>query len=144
MTTIALDSNGLVACDTREIAGSTIVDDNCDKHTKVGDVHFWYAGRSSDEPLIVDAIISEPLPEYPKSVFITALVWLDGQFYTAGITPDEGFYFQIERKGNPVALGSGQHHALTAMDLGKSAKEAVKYASKRDVNTSSKARIWQF
>jgi 20S proteasome alpha/beta subunit len=144
MTTIALDCNGLVACDTRETAGSTIVDDNCDKHKQVGDIHFWCAGRSADDILLIEAVIGSPMADYPSDVCVTALVWLDGGFYTAGITSIDGYYFQKERKGNAVALGSGSHHALTAMDLGKSAKDAVKYANKRDTNTGSKVKTWQF
>ena len=144
MTTIALDSTGLVACDSRETAGQTIVDDNCAKHSVVNGVHFWIAGRSGDARLIVEAVTRGERGEYSDGVSVAALVHDSGIFYTAGISKDEGFYLQIERAGNPVAIGSGSHHALTAMDLGLSAKDAVKYAAKRDSQTGGKIRTWQF
>ena len=144
MTTIALDGSGMVACDKRECVGSSIVDDNCDKHKQIGDVHFWFAGRSADEELLIQAVTGNPLDSYHESVNSIALVYSEGEFYTAGINKDEGFYLQPERPGNPVALGSGAPHAITAMDLGLNAKDAVKYASKRDMQTGPKVRSWQF
>jgi len=143
MTTIALDAFGNVACDSRECAGSVIVDDNCEKHEKIGDVHFWFAGRSADQDLLIQAVTGNPQDSYDENVSSVALVYSDGQFYTAGISKDEGYYIQAERPGNPVALGSGSGHALTAMDLGLGAKDAVKYAMKRDMQTGGKIRTFK-
>ena len=39
-------------------------------------------------------------------------------------------------------FGTGQDHALTAMDCGLSAKEAVKMAAKRDTGTNSRVSTY--
>ena len=144
MTTIALDSTGLVACDSRETDDGLIFDDDCDKHKEMGGFHIWYAGRSADEPLLVEALQGNQQDKYNANVMAVALVYNDGKFYRAIITKEEGFCIELLRKGNAVALGSGANHALTAMDLGLSAKEAIKYAIKRNAHTGGKIRTWQF
>jgi len=142
MTTIAY-TDGVVAYDSRECVGTSIVDDQCNKHRKVGDVHIFSAGRTADEELLIQAIQGNALSDYPESISIVAIVVIDGVVYTAGISKDEGYYFQTERQDNHFAIGSGSHHALTAMDLGCSAKEAVKYAMKRDTQTGGKIRTFK-
>lgn len=143
MTTIALDANGLIAYDSREVAGNTIADDDSDKRRNINGVHYFFAGRSADEDMLIDAVENGGQPDYSDSVNVCAIVVKGGEVFTAGITSTEGFYLQKERKGNPVARGSGGDHALTAMDLGCTAKEAVKYAMKRDNNTGGKIRTFQ-
>ena len=41
----------------------------------------------------------------------------------------------------PFAIGSGSQYALAAMDLGKTAEEAVVYASTRDVYTNNVTQV---
>jgi hypothetical protein len=36
------------------------------------------------------------------------------------------------------AIGSGAAHAITAMDCGKNAMQAVRYAARRDINTGGR------
>jgi len=48
-----------------------------------------------------------------------------------------------ESSKSVFAIGSGQDHALTAMDCGLSAKEAIKMAAKRDVNTGGRVRTFK-
>jgi len=43
----------------------------------------------------------------------------------------------------PRAFGSGELHALTAMDMGASAKEAVGMAAKRDIYTGGKINTFK-
>lgn len=143
MTTIAVDKNGLVAYDSRAVCGSTIVEDDCNKKIVRDDVIYFFAGREADEELLIDAVENGAQEEYDKGVEVVALIVSKGNLYSAGITRHEGFVFQKERIGNPVAIGSGQHHALTAMDLGCDAKKAVKMAAKRDVNTGGRIRTYQ-
>ena len=56
MTTIALDKNGLIAYDSRETAGSTIVDDNCNKRKESNGAYYFFCGRSADEDTLIDAV----------------------------------------------------------------------------------------
>jgi len=143
MTTIALDSSGLIAYDSRECCGSTIVDDNCDKRVSQNGLHYFFCGRTADQDLLIEAVEGIARETYHEAVDIHAIVILGKEIYTAGISKEEGYYWQQERKGNPVTRGSGSDHALTALDCGCNAKEAVKYAMKRDNNTGGKIRTFQ-
>ena len=102
MTTIALDTNGLIAYDSREVAGNTIADDDCDKHRNINGVHYFFGGRSADEDMLIDAIENGEQPVYSDSVNVCAIVVKGGEVFTAGITSIEGFYLQKERKGKAI------------------------------------------
>ena len=56
---------------------------------------------------------------------------------------DESFSKQKLDPSKPYATGSGQHHALTAMDMGATAKEAVKMAIMRDTNSGGRIRTYK-
>jgi len=142
MTTIAMDKNGLIAYDSRETAGSTIVDDNCNKCKESNGVYYFFCGRSADEDTLIDAVENGERPSYPDAISTHAIIVMGKDVYTAGITKEDGYYWQKERKGNPLSRGSGADHAMTAMDLGCSAKKAVKYAMKRDSCTGGKIRTF--
>lgn len=61
------------------------------------------------------------------------MVW-DGQHLT---TCDEFCRLDLVTE-KYYALGSGAAHAITAMDCGKSARQAVQMAMKRDINTGGR------
>lgn len=142
MTTIAY-SAGIVAYDSRETEACLIVDDNCNKRVQHNGINYFFCGRSADQDLLIDAIENGPREDYPDEVGIQAIIVKDGLVYTAGISPIEGFFWQTERQDNHIAYGSGQHHAITAMDCGKTAKQAVQLAAKRDTNTGGRIRTYK-
>jgi len=144
MTTIALDSKGMVAYESRVTVGFTIVDDAANKHIKRNGTDYFLAGRDADEEALISAAEGSPRDDYPEEVDVCAIVHKDGYFYTAGIAKGDGFYMQRERSGNPVAIGSGSDHALTAMDCGMNAKDAVKMAIKRNSGSGGRIRTIQF
>ncbi|PHR99248.1 MAG: proteasome subunit beta [Blastopirellula sp.] len=144
MTTIALDSNGLVAFDSRVTEGSTIVDDAANKHIKRNGVHYFFSGRDADEELLIAAVEGAIKEDYADAIDVYAIIYKDGAFYTAGISQNDGYFWQKERLGNCVAIGSGGSHALTAMDCGLDAKEAVKMAIKRNAGSGGRVRTIQF
>ena len=143
MTTIALDGNGMVACDSRVTEGSTIVDDSANKHFVKSGIHFWLAGRDADADTLIAAVDGQVRDDYPDEISVYAIILKDGEFYTAGIAKDEGYFWQRERQGNHIAIGSGAAHALTAMDMGADAKQAVKMAIKRDTFSGGKVRTFK-
>ena len=49
--------------------------------------------------------------------------------------------FNQEPIKNNLCLGSGSNFALSAMDFGKTAKQAVKYATKRDIYSGGKVQV---
>lgn len=80
---------------------------------------WWIDGRSTDPPDHGDGDGCEGL-----------LVTKDGLFFLSkGVTP-------IQLYDEFFAIGSGTDFAMSAMSLGKNAKEAVEFASKFDAFTS--------
>jgi hypothetical protein len=71
------------------------------------------------------------------------MVW-DGRdlwYLTSG--GDEGMAKCRESLDNPCAIGSGTDHALTAMDMGATAEEAIGWAAKRDAGTGGTIRTFR-
>lgn len=142
MTTIAV-RDGVMASDGQGTQGHMISDYNLHKIHKIGHclvgtaggwsdiVNFlkWYSDYLESQHLqsYTDAI-QIPIPEKPIGDGFSALVL----FPTGDIIMYEGFScFPIESEY--AAIGSGSPYALTALDCGKTAKEAVEAAIHRDV-----------
>lgn len=140
MTTIVFDPvEGVIAYDSRCTSGTTICSDDMDKRHTVRGVTFIIAGEVQAFDDFIESYFD---PDYvPVSGTDAAgFVVDDGVVYYAGVSPEK--YFKSVEDG-VWAIGSGSDHALTAMDLGCSAKEAVKMAMKRDVNTGGKVRVFK-
>jgi len=137
MTTIAY-KDGVIACDSRITSGSLIVDDNEIKMVKKGDVVFFLAGSTSDYLAFIDAYISGASVD--KDSDCAALVIDKGMVYF--VSDEEGKLFKCPAK-QPYSIGSGSKHAITAMDMGATASEAVKIAMKRDASTGGKVRTYK-
>lgn len=135
MTTIACKS-GELATDSRITHGDMIVSD---RRTKVhrlrdGSLVAW-AGSVQDAELLLRAMRKTSRDPHPKLEAISALhLRLDGSLYEyegeAWVKQDPGYY----------ATGSGAPYALAAMDAGASAREAVRIAIKRDVNSGGRVQ----
>jgi ATP-dependent protease HslVU (ClpYQ) peptidase subunit len=63
-----------------------------------------------------------------------------GALVLIGHDKKTGFWKDRLRPDNAFALGSGSHFALTAMDMGATAAEAVEMAKKRDTSTGGLVR----
>jgi len=57
-----------------------------------------------------------------------------------GVSVEDGRCSHSEYKYNKT-MGSGSDFALSAMDFGKSAKEAVEYAMTRDIYTGGNVQV---
>ncbi|EGQ8054290.1 proteasome subunit beta [Vibrio alginolyticus] len=133
MTTICYShKEGVIACDSRRVQDSTIITDNANKTYEKGDTVFVLAGVTSD--------IQKLINDYPD---------LKGKYEVEGFMVKSGIVYscnwetkphEIVRTENDEALGSGYQHALTALDFGCSAKEAIEAAAKRDIFTGGKIR----
>ena len=66
-----------------------------------------------------------------------------GKLYLVGVGPNDHFWKFEMSKERHAAVGSGSDHALTAMDMGATAEEAVKMAMKRDVMTGGRIRLYR-
>jgi len=136
MTTIAY-KDGIIAYDSRETLGNTIVDDDCDKCQARDGVRFFCTGSTPD----YDALLAAYFGEVSAVVIEAGGIALDnGVLWLLGYSETTGFWKDRLRMDNPFAVGSGSLHALTAMDMGASAYQAVEMAMKRDSCTGGKIR----
>ena len=139
MTTIAYNHGDKeIAVDGRSTNGSGVISlNNKDKSFKVGNRLFIMCGCVADAENFVQ--------EYPGP---SAL-----KYECCGIMIENGVAYLIEQESTghyltetllcDESIGSGASFALAAMDFGKSAKEAVKYAMTRDVYTGGKIRVFK-
>lgn len=141
MTTIAY-RDGVIAYDSRVTAGPTIVDDNRSKRVSRRGVEYFMCGCVSDQEYLIRWYQGEK-PETPDNVEASAIIVSDGVVYMAGYVKDDGFFLCPLRQDNVAAMGSGEDHALTAMDMGADAKTAVKMAAKRDTQTGGRIRTFR-
>ena len=138
MTTIAY-KDGVIAYDSRETSSGTILSDEAEKRTEHEGVSFFLSGNCGEDI------------EYMK-------VWADRacteKFQCGGFAVDaEGVLWGCGGDPTPwrhhidpkqvSARGSGSDHALTAMDMGATAEEAVQWAIKRDNCTGGIIRTFK-
>lgn len=135
MTTIAY-KDGIIAYDGRVTAGRTIVYDDFDKLRERDGAFFLGTGATSEINELIGLFFGE---EIIGECGAEMLVVQDGTIALIGYyegklakTP-----LMLER---PYSIGSGSDHALTALDMGASAYQAVEMAMKRDSCTGGKIR----
>lgn len=133
MTTIAY-RDGIMAGDSRATQGGTVMTNTQKKvfRTKDGCL-FGYAGDREQGERLKQAIKAGKAA--PKLDNINALL----------VTPDGKMRFYegqvwVEMKDPYTATGSGAPHALTAMDCGLGAVDAVRKACLRDPNSGGKVQ----
>lgn len=134
MTTIAYKGNQ-IAVDSRITRGSTICSDSYCKIQTVQDIKFIICGVLSDTESLIQAYFGAEVEDADAQ----CLILKEGRVYSFAIEDGKGYCLDIT--GETEAIGSGADHAITAMDLGLSAKEAVKMAAKRDTGTGGRIRV---
>lgn len=137
MTTIAY-RDGVIAADSRIIQDSVIVTDDYNKIIKQGDLVFALAGTVADFQVFMDSWDS---PTKAKKLDVNALVW-DGKGVLDCYSNDKGIVCQ-PLCAEYWAIGSGASYAITAMDMGATAAEAVKMAKRRDTNTGGNVDVFK-
>lgn len=143
MTTIAYNyDEQKIACDGRVTSGDLICTDECSKYIVESDFIMFYAGSVPDVPRMIEIIKCNntgDIADIESLVEVEALVIRDGKVYYTGVTADcEYFYNEITYNH---AIGSGSNFAISAMDFGKSAKDAVKHAMTRDIYSGGKISV---
>jgi ATP-dependent protease HslVU (ClpYQ) peptidase subunit len=137
MTTIAYNyKEGEIAVDSRVSTGDLISSDKYNKTRKLQGVTFVFAGLVADVDLLVE---SYPYGyEGMTELEAYALAIDEGEVYQCTI--HDGKYNVTPITFN-MCLGSGGDFALSAMDFGCSAKDAVKYAMTRDMCTGGRVKV---
>ena len=144
MTTIVYDhKNKQIACDSRSTIGGTIIDSQAVKYKKAGDKLWFMSGRSGD----VDTFINHYKPLHPANenmdvsgVFVIVEGDCVGGVYMA-IKDRDDTYAECIVDHN-YAQGSGDQWALSALDFGCTAKEAVEYAITKDCYSGGKVHVY--
>jgi ATP-dependent protease HslVU (ClpYQ) peptidase subunit len=130
MTTIAWDGRYLAA-DGQCTNGATILSTTDDKIVMVGDRVVASCGCTNDIKKAIDMMISGEKSD--KQLDVSGLYILKGKCFSFGCD-EEGFVWSCSSDHNN-AKGSGADHALTAMDCGKDAREAINLSAMRDIYT---------
>lgn len=139
MTTIVY-KNGVIAYDSRITRGDTILDDDYNKNKIFNGVNFFLAGQSHLMDSMIDMYFGGKLVELSSSP--TMIVLDNNKLFLVGYSDNEIWKFRVSLK-NHIAIGSGSDHALTAMDMGSTAIEAVEMANKRDICTGGTIRFFK-
>lgn len=141
MTTIAYHHDTRrIAVDGRITVGDLIACDSYQKWRAVDEEIWFLTGATADFDRFI-AYHQKRLSGQPEHVVsCSAIVASTDGCFEVGLT----------REGEPwrslvtydTAMGSGRDFALGAMDHGKCAVEAIKYASKRDSATGGKISVF--
>ncbi len=138
MTTIAYHK-GIIAFDSRITQGFRILTDNENKKYTMGGVHFFLTGQLNDYREFMNSYLGD-LKILPNNN-AAALIVDNGKVLRAGANGSQSIWvLPVEYS---VAIGSGAEHAITAIDMGASAKQAVQMAAKRDSSTGGRIRTFR-
>jgi hypothetical protein len=137
VTTIVY-KDGIVAYDSRVTRGNLIEDDDCEKCVELRGVYFILAGDESLFERAMELYFGEGIEVYRGNV--SGLAIDCGILWHVGISGEEGFWKVRLDPNKPTTFGSGYQHAVTAIDMGASATEAVRMAALRDNNTGGRVR----
>lgn len=138
MTTIVYDHNKRqIACDSRESAHGFLHKDTAEKFYYRGDVIWFISGSKGDADIFIDDF--EHNKEAINNISCSGIYVKDKLVYVAAV--ESGIY-KTSLMDYTDGFGSGGWMALSAVDLGKSAKEAVEYAVTRDLYSGGQIRVF--
>lgn len=141
MTTIAY-KDGVVACDSIATQDDIIIELDRVKYRRVGKRVYFFSGATSDQDFLVTAFEKRDRGiTVPDKCQCSAVV-IDqdaGKVYDVRMNSN-GFWWDELPPEEPFAIGTGRDFALSAMDLGASAREAVGVAIRRDPYSGGRIR----
>ncbi len=138
MTTIVYDhKNKQIACDSRESANGFLHKDTAEKFYYRGDTVWFICGSKGDADLFIDDF--EHNKESLDNLSCSGFYVKDGVAYVASC--EDGIY-KTSVMDYTDGVGSGGWLALSAVDLGRTAKEAVEYAMTRDLFSGGKVHVY--
>ncbi len=137
MTTIVYDhKNKQIACDSRLTGGNLIVSDGYIKFKENERGMWFFTGSKSDEEQLMSLNHNDNPNVKPDA---SAFLVKDGKCFLVTFNGD---YCSISENEYNHSIGSGGDFALSAIDLNKTAKEAVEYAKTRDTGTGGKVHVY--
>lgn len=139
MTTIIYDhKNKQIACDSREVCGNMIASDDVKKFLTINDSIWFSSGSASDGRIFAEN--ANHNTKSPENSDCTSIQIKQGIAYIVAV--DNNDVYKIQELEMSEGVGSGGRFALSALDFGKTAKEAVEYAMTRDVYTGGKVHVY--
>lgn len=138
MTTIAYDGR-YIACDSRESMGHIILSDKVEKFVATPEAVYFGAGVPCDIDRLIE-VSDQVVHEYHLEA--TILVAEEDGVFTVSQSEEGGVYKNSASHLDSYAIGSGTEFAMSAMDFGMNAKEAVEYAMTRDLYTGGKVTVF--
>lgn len=140
MTSIVLDyENKQIAVDSRISKGGGSYRDDYNKIHIRGNSIFILSGSTCDFDYFIDNF------ELYKKIDIDAELDCYGIMIESGVAYSvfmtDGI-FNVDRILGNECAGSGGAYALSALDFGKSAKEAIEYAMTKDCFTGGKVHVY--
>ncbi len=139
MTTIVYDHKSkLIAVDGRSTDRGGVIASDKAKKSITNELGMWFlTGLVADHPDLVKLKHNDtcdPIPDCSAILIKNGVAWLVG-------VGNEKFCSHEKLEDNQ-SLGSGFKFALSALDFGKTAKEAVEYAITKDCYSGGKVRVF--
>lgn len=139
MTTIVYDHKAKqVAVDSRLCRSDIICSDEFEKFKIIKGNVWFFCGVFADHNLLVDWFEANEKPSLVPDC--EAIVIRDGKAFSYYVA-EHGAANILELNFSEV-IGSGQKFALSALDFGRSASEAVEYAKTRDCGTGGHVHVF--
>jgi hypothetical protein len=139
MTTVVYDyKSNVIALDSRAVNNGSIITDCAEKFFIIGQEYFFYSGLTCDIKYFKNLIDVKGKPEF--SCELNCFRIKDGDVYFCGTDVNDGYWEELADCNQ--SHGSGGKLALSALDFGKSAIEAVEYAKTRDIHTGGLVRAF--
>lgn len=133
MTTIAFDGN-IIACDTQITMGNLIHNHKSKFYNLKGGAKAAMCGSQLEIDYFVNNFVDGEVCAQICSAGGIGFTKEDGLCIAYGFYVEDGYFRKVKFETSH-ADGSGRDFALAAMDHGKDAIEAVKYAMTRDFYT---------
>jgi len=139
MTTIAYHhEDQQIAYESRSTRGDVIISDKAAKRIDKDGVSFFMCGSVADYDLLLSIYFGGKETLVPEC---NAYAISDEGCFRIGVSNDGEFWRQ--KLEHNEAMGSGWQWAISAMDFGKSAGDAVEYAKTRDSMSGGEVHVFQ-
>jgi 20S proteasome alpha/beta subunit len=138
MTTIVYNhKDKQIACDSRISSGNIITSDEHIKYAFDNGVTWFFCGKAGETEMFISTF--KELTIATEHLDVCAFFVENGNVYQASI---ENNIFRSCLIDFSDSIGSGCEFALTALDLGKTAKEAIECAISRDMYSGGKIHVY--
>lgn len=141
MTTIVYDHKARqIAVDGRTTAGGLICTEKAEKWIRDGNDWWFLCGSVCDRERMIEYIKDGNMEPPRWKIECSGFLVSKGKVYQCLVTDDgEPCKSEIHYSDS---MGSGSQFALAAIDHGKTAKQAIKYAMTRDNGTGGKVSVF--